>query len=78
MSIVTDRPRDCLSCRLVGGFGLVGIGTYLGVISRKNKPLNTQAAKTTVAIIACGNYLNIFLSLILQKNILIIAYNKIR
>uniref|UniRef100_A0A2H1VJ47 SFRICE_016690 n=1 Tax=Spodoptera frugiperda TaxID=7108 RepID=A0A2H1VJ47_SPOFR len=32
-------PRDCLSCRIVGGVGLVGIGGYLANSACKHKTL---------------------------------------
>lgn len=28
-SIVHNRPRDCVGCRLVGGFGVLGAGLYI-------------------------------------------------
>ncbi|KAJ8726851.1 hypothetical protein PYW08_015248 [Mythimna loreyi] len=33
------RPRDCLSCRIVGAVGMVGIGGYLANAACKNKSL---------------------------------------
>ncbi|KAK7573823.1 hypothetical protein V9T40_011014 [Parthenolecanium corni] len=28
MSVLSERPKDCLGCKLISGFGLIGIGVY--------------------------------------------------
>ncbi|CAK9818525.1 hypothetical protein ANTQUA_LOCUS9835 [Anthophora quadrimaculata] len=34
-SIITNRNRDCLSCRIVSGIGLIGSGLYVSHHSKK-------------------------------------------
>lgn len=29
-SVVYNRPRDCLSCRVISGTGVLGAGLYIG------------------------------------------------
>lgn len=36
-SIVSERHNDCLPCRLVSGFGLLGISTYISFEAAKRK-----------------------------------------
>lgn len=39
-SLITNRDRNCLSCRIVSGGGLVGVGLYLGYYAKKNQSAN--------------------------------------
>lgn len=50
-SVVSDRPRDCLGCRVVGAAGLIGIGAYLANVAWKNK---TFAGRVTFSTISLG------------------------
>ncbi|XP_063988329.1 uncharacterized protein LOC135168256 [Diachasmimorpha longicaudata] len=34
-SVVSNRDRDCLACRLVSGSGLIGAGFYVSYHSKK-------------------------------------------
>nr|XP_040223657.2 uncharacterized protein LOC120950015 [Anopheles coluzzii] len=39
-SVVSNRHKDCLPCRLVSGFGVIGMGVYIAVQAQKRtKPL---------------------------------------
>lgn len=53
-SVVTGRDRDCLSCRLVSGCGLIGIGGYLGYHARRNP---TTAGRITISSFSLGTYI---------------------
>lgn len=33
------KPDDCLSCRLISGFGIIGIGAYIYYQARHRKSL---------------------------------------
>ncbi|KAF4526595.1 hypothetical protein B566_EDAN006410, partial [Ephemera danica] len=35
-SVISQRPRDCLSCRIVSGGGLIGAGIYISIHSKKS------------------------------------------
>ncbi|KAG8229556.1 hypothetical protein J437_LFUL009030 [Ladona fulva] len=35
--IIRQRPRDCLSCRLLSGFGLIGASLYVSYYGKKAK-----------------------------------------
>lgn len=35
MSILSERPKDCLGCKLISGFGLIGAGLYVMSNARK-------------------------------------------
>ncbi|OXU20821.1 uncharacterized protein LOC116417258 [Nasonia vitripennis] len=48
-SIVSNRDRECFSCRLVSGTGLVGAGLYIGYHS---KNLQKTVGKTIMLCIA--------------------------
>ncbi|CAG4940282.1 unnamed protein product [Colias eurytheme] len=49
-SVVTDRPRDCFGCRVVGAMGLVGIGGYLANAAWKNNTLAGRVAISTMSL----------------------------
>ncbi|KOC67937.1 hypothetical protein WH47_12267 [Habropoda laboriosa] len=34
-SVINNRNRDCLSCRIVSGFGIIGSGLYVWHHSKK-------------------------------------------
>ncbi|KAH8336001.1 hypothetical protein KR074_003449 [Drosophila pseudoananassae] len=47
-----SQEVDCLGCRLVSGFGLVGIGAYLLVQSKKRPKLYEQYTMKSLAAAA--------------------------
>jgi hypothetical protein len=56
-SVITQRSRDCLSCRLVSGGGLLGVGAY---ISYQSKRANNLTFKIIMNTIALGNFVQDF------------------
>lgn len=50
-SIVEKRHDDCLGCRLVSGFGVIGIGIYI-YSQAKHSP--TKIARNSLYTIAAG------------------------
>lgn len=50
-SAVANRDRDCFSCRMVSGSGLIGIGGYLAYHGRRNP---TNAGKFIIGSLAIG------------------------
>lgn len=52
-SIITNRDRDCLSCRLVSGTGLIGLGLY---VSYHSKKFNRTPGKFIMFSLASGNF----------------------
>ncbi|XP_049286651.1 uncharacterized protein LOC125765490 [Anopheles funestus] len=34
-SVISNRYKDCMPCRLVSGFGVIGMGVYLALQARK-------------------------------------------
>ena len=46
-----DSPIDCLPCRLVSGFGVIGIGAYIYVQARNKRKLDGAVMK----LLAAGN-----------------------
>lgn len=48
------RPGDCLSCRIVGAVGMVGIGAYLANSACKIK---TLPGKYGLSALSFGNYI---------------------
>lgn len=55
-SVITNRDRDCLSCRLISGGGLVGAGIYVSYCS---KQFNKTPGKSIMFSFAGGNNINI-------------------
>lgn len=51
-SIITNRDRDCLACRIVSGSGLIGAGLYVAYHSKK---FNKTPGKFVMSAIAGGN-----------------------
>ncbi|XP_022215952.2 uncharacterized protein LOC111069984 [Drosophila obscura] len=48
----TTSEVDCLGCRLVSGFGLIGIGVYLlAQAKRRSKPLENYTMKGLAAAV---------------------------
>lgn len=37
--LMSRSDEDCLACRLISGFGVIGIGIYLNSIASKQKTL---------------------------------------
>lgn len=54
-SVISDRPRDCFACKLVGGFGLIGLGLY---VVRQGFPLRRGNQRTFIFTCGLGNYLS--------------------
>lgn len=50
-SVVSNRNRDCLACRLVSGAGLIGAGLY---VSHNSKKFDKKTGKTIMFSIASG------------------------
>ncbi|VVC99060.1 unnamed protein product [Leptidea sinapis] len=53
-SVVTDRPRDCTACRIVGAVGLLGIGGYLANVAWKNKTFAGKLVISTLSLTFCS------------------------
>ncbi|XP_052889507.1 uncharacterized protein LOC128297843 [Anopheles moucheti] len=34
-SVVSNRHKDCMPCRLVSGFGVIGMGVYIALQGQK-------------------------------------------
>ncbi|CAK1578109.1 unnamed protein product [Parnassius mnemosyne] len=49
-SVVTNRPRDCFGCRIVGAAGLIGIGAYLSNVAWKNKTIAGRVTFSTISL----------------------------
>lgn len=54
MSIVSQRPKDCASCKLTSGFGLVGIGLYIAKQAHNWKPSLGQKVIYSLAFSVCS------------------------
>lgn len=52
MDIVSQRPRNCTSCKLISGAGLIGAGAYVAYHARRN----LGAAKQAMNSIAICKY----------------------
>lgn len=46
MSIITQRSRDCVPCKLISGGGLVGSGLYIAYHGRKFEGIGAKAMFT--------------------------------
>lgn len=51
-SIINNRNRDCLSCRIISGCGLIGSGLY---VSHHSKKFQKTIGKTVMYSIGSGN-----------------------
>lgn len=52
-SVVANRDRDCLACRLVSGSGLIGIGGYLAYHAKRNP---TTPGKLVISSLALRKF----------------------
>ena len=50
-SVVSNRDRDCLACRLVSGFGLIGAGAY---VAHHSKQFSKKPGKAIMFSVASG------------------------
>lgn len=50
--LLSKSDEDCLACRLISGFGVIGIGVYLNSIALTQK---TAINKRGMQLIALGN-----------------------
>ncbi|KAI4483746.1 uncharacterized protein LOC122514341 [Polistes fuscatus] len=48
-SIITNRDRDCLACRIISGGGLIGAGLYVSYNSKKLQKTKGKAVMYTLA-----------------------------
>ncbi|XP_043480407.1 uncharacterized protein LOC122510069 [Leptopilina heterotoma] len=55
-SVITNRDRTCLGCRLVSGCGLLGSGMYVSYHSKKFQKIPVKSVMLTVggALMALG------------------------
>lgn len=70
-SIITNRDRDCLACRIVSGGGLIGSGLYVLYHSKKLQKPKGKAVLYTITGGMCINYrinISFFASSILSIN----------
>jgi Domain of unknown function (DUF4536) len=49
-SVITQRSRDCLGCRLVSGGGLLGVGAYISYQSKRANNLTFKIIMNTIAL----------------------------
>lgn len=49
-SVITQRSRDCLGCRLVSGGGLVGVGVYISYQSKRANNVTFKIIMNTIAL----------------------------
>jgi hypothetical protein len=49
-SVITQRSRDCLGCRLVSGGGLLGVGVYISYQSKRANNLTFKIIMNTIAL----------------------------
>ncbi|XP_075145866.1 uncharacterized protein LOC142220565 [Haematobia irritans] len=40
---MSGETEDCLSCRLISGFGIIGMGAYIYYQGKRRKPLERYA-----------------------------------
>lgn len=62
-SVITQRSRDCLGCRLVSGGGLLGVGVYISYQSKRANNLTFKIIMNTIAlgIVFSSVYTDIFI-----------------
>lgn len=51
-SIMTKRYEDCLPCRLVSGFGVIGMGAYI-YSQAKHRPAGL--GRSVIYVVAVGS-----------------------
>ncbi|XP_058060462.1 uncharacterized protein LOC131211125 [Anopheles bellator] len=51
-SVVASRHKDCWPCRLVSGFGVIGIGVYIALQAQKRPHKVARYTMQTVALAA--------------------------
>ncbi|XP_035781922.1 uncharacterized protein LOC118461110 [Anopheles albimanus] len=53
-SVVSSRHKDCLPCRLVSGFGVIGMGVWMALQAQKRPNKLSRYTIHAVAIAAGG------------------------
>lgn len=65
-SVITNRDRNCLACRLISGCGLIGAGFY---VSYQSKKFNRKPGVIFMYSVATSKYLVTYINLYRYKSI---------
>uniref|UniRef100_A0A182VQT1 Distal membrane-arm assembly complex protein 1-like domain-containing protein n=1 Tax=Anopheles minimus TaxID=112268 RepID=A0A182VQT1_9DIPT len=53
-SVISNRHKDCLPCRLISGFGVIGMGVYIALHGQKRPTKLGRYSMFGVATVAGG------------------------